>query len=305
MPIKQNMNNTRAEQQSQELAMSYLYDETKDKRVRKTTDTRKQPITLKHLQRLRQLQHAKTIEAQQKNRVASRMYGQGDNTTTVTQSTEHSPEGTTTKIEKEYEQVLESWHNNHSFLYESTSDLKQQYEQGATLVLKGVIYDNNDDSEGALFSSNNDLHGAVEVLRQDVHNEMEEFQDLPIYTCIDHSDNNSSELKDAFGTLTNVYSADSKVFGEIELFADNDNARQVIDLALANDGKVGVSITFEEIEDDTGTDCVITGLDVVSTPAIDSAIMRLEQQPQQAQQDQFTKDLDRTLQLAATDRREK
>lgn len=299
------MNNTRAEQQSQELAMSYLYDETKDKRVRKTTDTRKQPVTLKHLQRLRQLQHAKAIEAQQRSKQVQRMYGQGDNTTTVTQSTEHSPEGTTTKIEKEYEQVLECWHNTHMFLYESTSstDLKQQYEQGATLVLKGVIYDNNNDSEGALFKSNNDLHGAVEVLRQDVHNEMEEFQDLPIYTCIDHSDN-SCELKDAFGTLTNVYSNDSKIFGEIELLADNDNARQVIDLAQANDGKVGVSITFQEVEDETGTDVFITSVDVVAKPAVSSALMRLEVKDVQST-DSFTRELDRALELSNVQRKSK
>ncbi|MEZ8207043.1 hypothetical protein ACED47_23450 [Vibrio splendidus] len=298
--------NKQQQMNTADIVQNNLYDETKDKRVRKTTDTRRPKLTLKKIGDLRRLQHAKAIEMQQKNRVASRMYGQGDNTSTVTRSVEHSPEGTTTKIEKEYEQVLECWSEQHSFLYESTSstDLKQQYEQGATLILKGLIYDNNDDSEGALFSSNNDLHGAVEILRQDVHNEMEEFEDLPIYTCIDHSENYGCELKDAFGTLTNVYSSDSKIFGEIVLLQSNENARQVIDLAQANNNKVGVSITFEEIEDDTGTDVIITGVDVVSRPAVSSAIMRLEVKDVQST-DSFTRELDRALELSNVQRKSK
>lgn len=302
MPIKQSQTTT--DKQTHDLAMSYLYDESKDKRKRKTTDTRKPPLSIRHLSRLNALKKAKTIEAQQRSKAVQRMYSQADKTTTVTQSTEQAPDGITMTTEREYEEVLEQWSAQHSFLNESTrNDLKQQYNDNARLVLTGVMYDNNTDTEEEpVFKNNSDLQGAVEALRQDVHNEIDEFADMPVYAALDHSlDTPFVDLQDAFGEITNVYSSDSQIYGEIELLADNDNARQLIDLALQNNNKIAVSITFY-IDDD---EVILTGCDAVSEPACLNAMMLLEVKQHNREVNTFKTDLERTLELAQVQRKEK
>ncbi|WP_435247107.1 hypothetical protein ACMAZD_09900 [Vibrio sp. nBUS_14] len=169
------------EHQAKESATSFLHDETKDNRVRKTTDTRKPKLTLNHLSRLNALRKARTLEANRKSKQVQRMYSQGDLTTTVTKSTEHAPEGTTTTIDREYEEILERYHLDQLFLFESTSDLKAQYNQGKTLVLTGLMYDKMTDKEEPVFKSDSELSAAVAALQADVKDEIEEYAGTPVY----------------------------------------------------------------------------------------------------------------------------
>lgn len=290
------------------------YDESKDKRVAKPTDTRKKKLTLRHLNKLNKLRYAKQVEAQAKSKLVRAMYGQDAEKTDTFKDTYEvgGVEPPKRTIEREYERVCEQWNSQYSWLleeYEPTVltrsevlSLKNQYDQGAILSLTGLFYKLSEDDQPA-FEDKDDLAASVAALQKDINGEID--GDLtPNYASIDHASNGGvfPDLKSAFGEITNVYADGDEIYGEITLLPDNPLARQVIDLATSNNGLVSVSITL--YEDDDG-EKILVGCDVVSEPAIRSAQVTLGLKQEQEVKSLDVDELERVLDLSALSRTEK
>ncbi|HDY7851883.1 TPA: hypothetical protein RQK38_000514 [Vibrio vulnificus] len=260
--------------------MSY-YDPQNDKRVAQRSDTRSPRLTLKQLHKLRKHRAEKVKEFEHRCKRAAVIYGEepekDERTKKVTKKVTHDQEkGKSIEVNQEYETKLEEQK-------ELLTDVDKAYERGEIIELYGTLYDvrkdvNNKHEVTPITRSM--LPYAVELAQYDldeVHDPNNPYE-IPTYCDVDHPQEGIlSRLGSTFGTLETIELSEdgNTIIGSIALLSDNENARQVLDI-YRRTGFVPVSARFElDDEEEHEPVLYVMGFDVVSKPAVSTALCKL------------------------------
>ncbi|MGF1806638.1 hypothetical protein L4C31_15445 [Aliivibrio sifiae] len=257
------------------------YNLQNDKSVAQRSDTRSSRLTLKQLHKLRKYREEKAAELTYKAKRAAIIYSNAPEKDeqkfkTTRKVTDDPINGRSIETNTEREYKLEEQ-------IELLTDVDKAYESGEIIELYGTLYDvrkdrNNKAEQTPITRSM--LPYAVELAQYDLaeYHDAENPYDLPTYCDVDHPQEGIlSQLGSTFGTLESIELSEdgNTIMGSIDLLSDNENARQVLDL-YRRTGFVPVSARFE-LDDEEEHDPVlyIMGFDVVSKPAVSSALCKL------------------------------